>query len=179
MKKRNIWHTINVFNKNSMTPTLIIVYAVMILLFSLINPLYVSLANIKGIFANLTISGIMAVGLTTVILTGNFDISIGSILGMAAIVCSKLYNIEGRYNTDGCSHTDSSCCRGSYRGPKRIFSKLCRDKFHNHHSGNTCGIQGSCIYLCYRDCQDILQAFYMLWEGDMYLPIYPILSSTL
>ena len=95
MKKSNFWHNINVFNKNSMTPTLIIVYAVMILLFSLINPLYVSLANIKGIFANLTITGIMAVGLTTVILTGNFDISIGSILGMAAIVCSKLYNIEG------------------------------------------------------------------------------------
>jgi ribose/xylose/arabinose/galactoside ABC-type transport system permease subunit len=78
-----------------MTPTLILVYAAMIILFSLLNPLYVSLANVKSIFANLTISGIMAVGLTTVILTGNFDISIGSILGVAAIVCAKLYNIEG------------------------------------------------------------------------------------
>jgi ribose transport system permease protein len=95
MKEKNFWNSINVFNKNSMTPTLILVYAAMILLFTLLNPLYVSLANIKSIFANLTISGIMAVGLTTVILTGNFDISIGSILGMAAIVCAKLYNIEG------------------------------------------------------------------------------------
>jgi ribose transport system permease protein len=95
MKEKNFWNSINVFKKNSMTPTLIIVYAAMILLFTLFNPLYVSLANIKSIFANLTISGIMAIGLTTVILTGNFDISIGSILGMAAIVCAKLYNIEG------------------------------------------------------------------------------------
>ncbi len=95
MKAKNFWNSINVFKKNSMTPTLILVYAAMILLFTLLNPLYVSLANIKSIFANLTISGIMAVGLTTVILTGNFDISIGSILGMAAIVCAKLYNIEG------------------------------------------------------------------------------------
>ncbi len=94
-KNKNFLSVINVFNKNSMAPTLIIVYAAMIILFASINPLYVSLANIKSIFANLTIPGILAVGLTTVILTGNFDLSVGSTLGVAAIVCAKLYNIEG------------------------------------------------------------------------------------
>ena len=93
--RKQFLNTINVFNKNSMTPTLLVVYGLMIVIFSLINPLYVSLENIKSIAANLTISGIMAVGLTTVILTGNFDISVGSILGMSAIICAKLYNIEG------------------------------------------------------------------------------------
>ena len=94
-KTNNFLNTINVFNKKSMTPTLILVYAVMIVLFSSINPLYISLENIKGIMANLTITGIMAVGLTTVMLTGNFDISVGSVLGVSAIICAKLYNIEG------------------------------------------------------------------------------------
>ncbi len=94
-KNKNFLSVINVFNKNSMAPTLIIVYVAMIILFASINPLYVSLANIKSIFANLTISGILAVGLTTVMLTGNFDLSVGSSLGVAAIICAKLYNIEG------------------------------------------------------------------------------------
>ncbi|MBM3699614.1 MAG: ABC transporter permease [Actinobacteria bacterium] len=96
-KRNDFLNAINPFNKNSMTPTLLIVYALMILIFSLINPLFISLANIKSIVANLTISGIMAVGLTTVILTGNFDISVGSILGVSAIVCAKLYNIGDTY----------------------------------------------------------------------------------
>lgn len=94
-RTKNFLDTINVFNKKSMTPTLLIVYAVMIILFSSLNPLYISLENIKGIMANLTITGIMAIGLTTVMLTGNFDISVGSILGVSAIICAKLYNIEG------------------------------------------------------------------------------------
>jgi len=67
----------------------------MILFFSLLNPLYFSLANIKSIFSNLGISGIIAIGLTVVMLTGNFDISVGSVLGIVAVVCAKLYNIEG------------------------------------------------------------------------------------
>jgi ribose transport system permease protein len=95
MNKKVFLNRINVFNKNSMTPSLIIVYAVMIVIFSSINPLFISLENFKSILANLSIAGIMAVGLSVVMLTGNFDISIGSILGLAAIVCSKLYNIEG------------------------------------------------------------------------------------
>lgn len=94
-KTKNFLTTINVFNKNSMTPTLLLVYILMIILFSSINPLYISIENVKSIFANLTISGIMAVGLAAVMLTGNFDISVGSILGVAAIVSAKLYNIEG------------------------------------------------------------------------------------
>lgn len=94
-KTKNFLSVINIFKKNSVTPTLIIVYAVMIILFASINPLYVSVANIRSIFANLTISGILAVGLTAVMLTGNFDLSIGSTLGVASIICAKLYNIEG------------------------------------------------------------------------------------
>ena len=94
-KKKFSWSKINVFKKNSVTPSLVIVYAVMITFFSLINPLYVSIGNIKSIFANLTIAGIIAIGFSVVMLAGNFDLSVGSTLGVAAVVCAKLYNIEG------------------------------------------------------------------------------------
>ena len=97
LDKRNFWLKINVFKKNSITPTLLVVLALMIIIFSSINPLYVSLENIRSMIANLTIAGIMAIGLATVMLSGNFDISIGSIFGVSAIVCAKLYNIEGIY----------------------------------------------------------------------------------
>lgn len=95
INKKTFWSRINVFKQNSITPSLIIIYAVMITFFSSLNPLYVSLENIKGMFANLTIAGIMAVGLSVVMIAGNFDLSVGSILGVTAVVCAKLYNIEG------------------------------------------------------------------------------------
>jgi len=97
LDRRDFLAKINVFNKNSITPTLLIVYAVMIAIFASINPLYISVENIKSMVSNLTVEGIMAIGLTTVILAGNFDISVGSIFGVAAVVCAKLYNIKDVY----------------------------------------------------------------------------------
>ncbi len=95
MNKKSFLSKINIFTQSSMTPSLLIIYIVMIIFFSLLNPLYISLGNIKSIFSNLSIAGIMAIGLTVVMLTGNFDLSVESVLGIAAVVCAKLYNIEG------------------------------------------------------------------------------------
>jgi ribose transport system permease protein len=92
---RDLWSRINIFNKNSITPSLIVVYALMVLVFSLINPRFFSLGNFKAIMASLAISGIVAVGLTTVVLTGNFDVSIGSIFGLTVVVVAKLFNAFG------------------------------------------------------------------------------------
>lgn len=93
--KDSFWLKINIFNKNSVTPTLILVYIAMIIFFTSLNPLFVSRQNIIGIVSNLGISGIIAIGLTFVILTGNFDLSVGSILGVASVVCAKLFNLQG------------------------------------------------------------------------------------
>jgi len=85
----------NIFKMNSVTPSLLIIYGAMILFFSVLNPLYVSIENIKSIYSNLAISGIMAAGLSVVVLTGNFDLSIESTVGIAAIISAKLFNIPG------------------------------------------------------------------------------------
>jgi ribose transport system permease protein len=85
---------INVFNKNSITPSLIAVYGLMILVFSLINAQFFTIGNFRGILATLSILGIIAVGLTTVVLSGNFDLSIGSTFGLTAVLVAKIFNLE-------------------------------------------------------------------------------------
>jgi len=94
-KRASILSRISVSGKNSIILSLIVVYGIMILVFSLINPRFFSVVNFKAIMASLAISGIVAVGLTPVVLAGNFDISIGSIFGLAMVVVAKLFNIPG------------------------------------------------------------------------------------
>lgn len=89
-EKIGLLRKFNMLNKKSVTPTLIIVFAVMICIFYIINPLYITLDNIKSILSNIPIYGILAVGLSFVLLTGNIDISVGSILAIVSIVCARL-----------------------------------------------------------------------------------------
>lgn len=77
-----------------MEPALLIVLGVMVLVFSVINPLFVSVGNIKSILTMAAGTGIMAVGLAFVVLSGNFDFSIGSTLGITVVLVAKLINLE-------------------------------------------------------------------------------------
>lgn len=95
MSSRSSHLKYNIFKMNSVTPSLLIIYGAMIIFFSALNPLFISVENIKSIVSNLAISGILAAGLSIVVLTGNFDLSIESTLGIAAIVSAKLFNIPG------------------------------------------------------------------------------------
>jgi ribose transport system permease protein len=92
-KNTSFWSKANFFNRNSIAPTLVLIYIMMIIIFSSLNPLFISLSNIKSILSNVAILGIMSVGLSFVMLTGNFDVSVGSILGISAVVVAKLFNV--------------------------------------------------------------------------------------
>jgi ribose transport system permease protein len=94
-KNENLLSKLNVFKKGSATPPLVVVYILMILFFSLINPRFFSFGNFRVIMATLAISGIVAVGLTPIVISGNFDISIGSIFGLSVVVVAKLFNLPG------------------------------------------------------------------------------------
>ena len=72
------------------TPTLIGIYIVMMLLFSLTSENFLTIQNIKGIFNNFAVFGIMAAGITVVMVGGGFDLSVGSAAGLAGIVSSVL-----------------------------------------------------------------------------------------
>ncbi len=77
----------------SMSPSLIVVFAAITLLFSLINPIFFTLKNFQAILSNMPLIGFLAIGLTFVILAGNIDLSIGSIVGITAVVLSNLFDI--------------------------------------------------------------------------------------
>jgi ribose transport system permease protein len=76
----------------SKTPiaSLIIIYGLMVLIFSLSSPFYLTLTNFKGIFNNLAVFGILSAGITIVMIGGGFDLSIGSITGFVGIVSAVL-----------------------------------------------------------------------------------------
>ena len=74
------------------TPTLTLVgiYIVMLILFSLTNENFLTIQNLKGIFNNFAVFGILAAGITVVMIGGGFDLSIGSTAGLAGIVSAVL-----------------------------------------------------------------------------------------
>ena len=95
INSKSFWQKINIFKVNSISPSLIIVLVVMFAIFGGINGDFFSLQNFKGMIAGLSVYGFMSVGLSFVVLTGNFDVSIGSILGISAVVMGKLFNVNG------------------------------------------------------------------------------------
>ena len=54
--------------------------------FSLTIPHFMSLRNAENIVTQVSITGILAIGMTYVIISGGIDLSVGSTLGLSAIV---------------------------------------------------------------------------------------------
>ncbi len=58
-----------------------------------INPRFISVDNIKGVLSQVSTLGLVAAGVTVLIISGNFDISIGAIVGFAGtMMCLALKN---------------------------------------------------------------------------------------
>lgn len=61
-----------------------------ILVFSILSPVYFSLNNFLIMSSHVAIFGLLAIGMMIVILTGGIDLSVGSILGLAGVVAGFL-----------------------------------------------------------------------------------------
>ncbi|MFE6844879.1 ABC transporter permease [Streptomyces sp. NPDC057686] len=64
-------------------------------LFGWLNPAYLTWANIKVIGDAVTISGLLALVQTVVIICGALDISVGSQVGLASVVCAMVFTSTG------------------------------------------------------------------------------------
>lgn len=60
------------------------------LIFSLASKSFLTLGNILSVGSQMSFTGIAAIGMTLVMLTGGIDISVGSMLAMAGVLCAKL-----------------------------------------------------------------------------------------
>lgn len=69
---------------------ILLILAVMILIFGMMNPRFFSSKNVGNILRQISIVGICAVGMTAVILTGGIDLSVGSVIGITAVAGAML-----------------------------------------------------------------------------------------
>lgn len=70
--------------------SLVLALCLMTFLFAIINPIYVSFDNMKDIIEQTTIIGLMALGITGVIISGGIDLSLGSALALVGVIVAKL-----------------------------------------------------------------------------------------
>jgi ribose transport system permease protein len=69
---------------------IIIVLIVLSVFFSLASPAFLTTENLFNILRQVAIVGIVAVGMTFVMLTGGIDLSVGSIIGVAGVLAAQL-----------------------------------------------------------------------------------------
>lgn len=68
---------------------LIALLGFLIVLFGVLNPVFVSSQNLLNILDQVSIIGIIALGMTLVILTGGIDLSVGSIVALSGFILAK------------------------------------------------------------------------------------------
>ncbi|QUI25438.1 ABC transporter permease [Vallitalea pronyensis] len=64
------------------------------LLLAVLSPVFLSVSNIQGVLIQASVTGIMAMGMTFIILTSGIDISVGAILYFTAALFAKLVEIS-------------------------------------------------------------------------------------
>lgn len=79
-KNANIWRSI--FKKYGIVTVLLVLCVVL----SVISPYFLTVQNILNVLRQSSINGILAIGLSFVILTGGIDLSVGSVVALAGIV---------------------------------------------------------------------------------------------
>ncbi|HPO38980.1 MAG TPA: hypothetical protein PL176_13305, partial [Kiritimatiellia bacterium] len=57
---------------------------------ALLRPHFLSLANLTNVVRQVSINGLLAVGVTWVLLTGGVDLSLGSVVALSGVVAAHL-----------------------------------------------------------------------------------------
>lgn len=76
----------------------IVFLVLLLLLFSILTPRFLSAQNGTTILYTAAILAIAAVGQTLVVLTGNLDLSVGSVMGLVAYI---VYDLSGKFDAIG------------------------------------------------------------------------------
>ena len=82
---------IAVVKKQGIVIAMVIIY----LLFAVVSRQFRTMTNFLLIIRQITTIGVMAAGMTFVIIGGNFDVSVGSLLSLCGVVCISLHEATG------------------------------------------------------------------------------------
>ncbi|MEN6382347.1 MAG: ABC transporter permease [Rectinema sp.] len=69
---------------------LFFILVVLVIMSALLSPLFFTYANLANFFTQVAYNGLLAIGMTFVILTGGIDLSVGSIVGFSSILYATL-----------------------------------------------------------------------------------------
>ncbi len=69
---------------------LVVFIAVMVVVMAIVSPVFLSSGNLINILRQVSLNGILAVGLTFVILTGGIDLSVGSLVAVTGVVVGSM-----------------------------------------------------------------------------------------
>lgn len=72
--------------------TALIALAVMLVVFGALSPTFLQVTNLEIMAKQTAINAILAIGMTFVILTGGIDLSVGSLVGLTAMIAGLLIN---------------------------------------------------------------------------------------
>lgn len=67
-----------------------IAFALLFIILSVVSPAFLTYANIMNILRQISVIGIMAVGMTFVIATGGIDLSVGAIMALAGVISTSM-----------------------------------------------------------------------------------------
>ena len=59
------------------------------------NNIFLSYGNLLDVLRQVSITGLVATGMTAVIITGGIDLSVGSLMAICSVVCAMLLTVEG------------------------------------------------------------------------------------
>jgi ribose/xylose/arabinose/galactoside ABC-type transport system permease subunit len=76
---------------------ILIAFALFIVAFTLSNPKFLSIDNVFSVVRSSAILGIMALGVTFVVISGNLDLSVGSMMSFSTIVVLDLHDKIGPF----------------------------------------------------------------------------------
>lgn len=70
--------------------TLFVLIVILIVVMSIASPYFLSVANFRAMAVGLVPTGIIVVGMAILLVSGGFDLSVGSVLALASTVCALL-----------------------------------------------------------------------------------------
>lgn len=75
--------------------SVVFAFVVMIILATIVNPDFLSMSNFTNILRQVSIIGIISLGMTVVMLSGGIDLSVGSVLAVIGVVIFQVLNGTG------------------------------------------------------------------------------------
>lgn len=70
---------------------------VLFIILSFASPVFLTANNLINVLRQMSVIGIISVGMTLVIITGGIDLSVGAVVAMTAVVATSLAQTEGSY----------------------------------------------------------------------------------